>query len=66
MNKTYKARVEISLIVEMDVEAEHEDNAAAIAEEIVEENIPEDMGYCGYSVVNYGVRCIEAEEADDE
>lgn len=66
--KTYKARVEIGMIVEMEVEAVHEDNAAAIAETLANhlaayltccaEN---DMDFL-VDVANCAVRCTEVEE----
>lgn len=63
-NKTYKARVEVSLILEIGVEACHEDNAAAISEDIAEDIVKElvstvEYGGNGDYVANYGVKCIE-------
>lgn len=70
-DKIFKTRVEISLIVEFDVEACHEDNAAAAAEtvagdlasEMVKEIVYGDTGiYCA----SYGVRCTEASCEEEE
>lgn len=68
--KTYKVRVQMELIVEFEVDAVHEDNAAAIAErkvaedaEFVIENVLQNPFSCNeYAVPNCGVRCIEVEE----
>lgn len=68
-DKTYKTRVEISLIVEIDVEACHEDNAAFRAEEIGNDLAAEMVStieYEGkYYVPNYGCTCVEVEEASN-
>lgn len=65
--KCYKARVEISLMVEIPVWAIHEDNAAAIAEDIaagIAMNMTEAIEESGFDhVVNHGVNCTEVEEA---
>lgn len=70
--KTYKARVEISMVVEIDVVAVHEASAAPIAEEIamdlaakMTQTIEEDRDSGDY-VAAWGVRCTDVEEADYE
>lgn len=63
--KTYKARVELSLIVEFDVDAVHEDEAAATAEEILRvdsQNLIDTLNSVGYRVPNADVRCIEVND----
>lgn len=63
--KCYKARVEISLMVEIPVWAIHEDNAAAIAEDIAGNIVAESVStveYGGDFVTSYGVKCTEVEE----
>lgn len=63
--KTYKARVELSLIVEFDVDAVHEDEAAATAEEILRvdsQNLIDTLNSVGYHVPNADVRCIEVND----
>lgn len=64
--KTYKARVEVSMIIEMEIQAVHEDNAAAVAEECAlmnAEKMADDIrSYGCVQVPNFGVRVIEVEE----
>lgn len=64
--KTYKARVEVSMIIEMEIQAVHEDNAAAVAEECAlmnAEKMADDIrSYGRVQVPNFGVRVIEVEE----
>lgn len=64
--KTYKARVEVSMVVEMEVQAVHEDNAAVVAEECAlmnAEKIADDIrSYGRVRVPNFGVRVVEVEE----
>lgn len=63
--KTYKARVELSFIVELDVDAEHEDNAAAIAEEVVQidsQYLIDILKNGKYRVPNAACRCIEVND----
>lgn len=64
--KTYKARVEIALVVEFDIDAVHEDEAAVLAEESGWDNvkkIAEELNRV--KVVNYGAKCIEVEECSE-
>ena len=66
--KTYKTRVELSFIVELDVDAEHEDNAAAIAEEAVQidsEYLIDILKNGKYRVPNAACRCIEVNDYAD-
>ena len=70
-NKNYKARVEISLIVEIDdILAVHKDNAAALAElyasDLAHEIISHANEYESFHVKNHGVKCIEAIEEEEE
>lgn len=70
-NKNYKARVEISMIVEIeDIPAVHEDNAAAQAEGIGDDMasrfVLEAEEFEGCFVKNWGVRCVDAEEEEEE
>ena len=70
-NKNYKARVEISLIVEIeDISAIHEDNASAIAEDVGDDLasrfVIEAEEFDGCFVKNWGVKCIEAIEEEEE
>ena len=64
--KTYKARVEVSMVVEMEIQAVHEDNAAFVAEECAlmnAEKMADDIrSYGRVQVPNFGVRVIEVEE----
>lgn len=68
--KNYKARVEMSFIVEVDVEACDESEVCEEAEEIarndakyVVENILQNpFSTAGYYVPNYEVTCIDVEE----
>lgn len=67
--KTYKTRVEISLVVEIDVAACCDDNAGAEAEVIagdVAAELVSTVEYGGNFIANYGIRCIEVSEADYE
>ena len=69
--RTYKTRVELSLMLEIDVyNACHEDNAGAISEEIAtdlarrfanELQKDEDVYVC-----NWGVQCVDVEPVDYE
>ena len=78
-DKTYKVRVEIGMVVEIDVEAGHEDEAAAIAERIAQEKLSfegaqkiavdfeEESTYYydpDFRVANYGVKALDVEEVD--
>lgn len=66
--KTYKTRVEISLIVEIDADAICEDNAGAIAEDIAGDLATEMVStaeYGGHYVANWGVRCVDVKEDDE-
>jgi len=68
-NKTFKTRVEISLIVEIDVDACHEDNAAAIAEDVagdIAAELVSTVEYSGNFVANYGIRCTEVNCEEEE
>ena len=63
----YKARVELSLILEFSLDAVHEDEAAAVAEEIVSidsQDITDAMNK-RYRIPSIGVRCIEVEECSE-
>lgn len=63
--KMYKARVELSFVVELDVDAEHEDNAAAIAEEVVQidsQYLIDILKNGKYRVPNAACHCIEVNE----
>lgn len=68
--KTYKARVEMSFIVEIDVEAYDESEVWEEAEEIVRndakyvvENVLQNpFSTAGYYVPNYEVTCIEVDD----
>ena len=63
--KTYKARVELSLIVEFNVEAERDNEAEESAESIVRidsEYLIDTLKRVKYSVPNAAVRCIEVEK----
>lgn len=65
--KTYKARVELSLILEFSLDAVHEDEAATVAEEIVSidsQDITDAMSK-RYRIPNIGIRCIEVEECSE-
>ena len=59
----YKARVEIGIVMELDIEAIHEDNAATIAEEVAMSDIlfVEDPS----NVKNMEVRVLEVEEEEE-
>ena len=59
--KTYKVRVELSLIVEINLDAVHEDEAAAISEEIVwgEAQVIIKRMARNYRIPNAACRCIE-------
>ena len=60
--KMYRARVQIEIVVELDVLGVCEDNAAATAEEIVRcdsEYIMDGLRIMKYDVKNSGIRCIE-------
>lgn len=60
--KMYRARVQIEIVVELDVLGVCEDNAAATAEEIVgcdSEYIMDGLRIMKYDVPNSGIRCIE-------
>lgn len=64
--KTYKARVEIAFVVEFDIDAIHEDEAAALAEESGWDNVKEIAEELNrVRVVNYGAKCIEVEECSE-
>ena len=62
--KTYKARVELDLIVELNVDAVHEDEAAAIAEDIIWNEAYDIITTLTkhYRIPNVASRCIEVEE----
>ena len=63
--KMYKARVQIEIVVELDVLGVCEDNAVANAEEIVgcdSQYIMDGLRIMKYAVPNSGVRCIEVKE----
>ena len=77
--KTYKVRVEIGMVVDIDVNAGHEDEAAAIAERIAQEKLSfegeqkiavdfEEGSTCYYDpdfwVANYGVKALDVKEVD--
>jgi len=67
--KAYKARVELSLIVEFGVEAERDYEAEESAEAIVRidsEYLIDTLKRVNYSVPNAAVRCIEVEEYEPE
>lgn len=64
--KIYKARVEMSFVVEFDIDAVHEDEAAVLAEEAGWDNvknIAEELNRV--RVMNYGAKCIEVEECSE-
>lgn len=71
--KTYKVRVQMEMIVEFEVDAVHEDNAAAIAEEqvaedaefIVEDVLKHPFFTKGYAAISHGAKCIEVEECSE-
>ena len=66
--KMYKARVEMSFIVEFMVKATHEDEAAAMAEKSCNidareiESLLYDLNDIDYEIPNSGIRCIEVKE----
>ena len=62
--KTYKARVELDLILELNVDAVQEDEASATAEEIIwhEAHGVVNALLRNYKLPNVAVRCIEVEE----
>ena len=63
--KTYKARVELSFIVEFDVNAVYDDEAEMTAEEILRvdsQNLIDTLNSIGYHVPNADVRCIEVND----
>lgn len=64
--KTYKARVEISFIVEFDVQAAYDDDAENTAVECALKNagkVADDIrSYGRVRVPNYGARVVEVEE----
>jgi len=62
--KTYKARVELDLILELNVDAVHEDEAAATAEEIIwnESHDITTILAKHYRIPNIAVRCIEVND----
>lgn len=63
--KMYKARVQIEIVVELDVLGVCEDNAAANAEKIVgrvSQYIMDGLRIMKYDVPNSGIRCIEVEK----
>ena len=69
--KNYRARVEVSLIVEMyGIPAVHEDNASAQAEDIAEDIasrfVLKAEEFKGCFVKNWGVRCVDAELDKEE
>ena len=57
--KKYNVRVEVGFVVEVPVCAIHEDEAAAIADSMVQEMLPDGL------VDNYGCRAIEVEECSE-
>ena len=67
--KMYKARVQIEIVVELDVPGVCDDNAAANAEEIVgcdSQYIMDGLRIMKYVVPNSGVRCIEVKEYESK
>ena len=62
--KTYKARVELDLIVEINVDAVHEDEAVAISEEIVWDEAKDIIKRMtrNYRIPNVACRCIEVND----
>lgn len=70
-NKNYKARVEISMIVEIeDIPAAHEDNAAdsaeTIAQDIAAKTVRTAEEFEGCFVKNWCVECIDVEEEEEK
>lgn len=72
-DRTYKTRVELSMILEIDVhKACHEDNAGAIAENIAGDiavqmaHWYESQGDSDVYIPSWGVRCTDVEPVDYE
>ncbi len=64
--KKYKVRVEHSFIAEFDVDAVHEDEAAAIAERAGYQNLEAIIETLNrVHVPNYAVKCIEVNEYEE-
>lgn len=69
--KAYKTRVEISVVVEIDVAAASEDDAGFEAEETADQLVAEivsnaEYGGDGMFVPCWGVRCTEVTETEEE
>lgn len=68
----YKARVELSMILEIDVSACHEDNAGATSESIADDiamqmvHWYEAQGDSDVYIPAWGVRCTDVEPVDYE
>ena len=55
--KRYRVRVEVATVLEFDVDAVHEDEAAAIGEEMVFDMLPEECR-------TWNARCVEVAEEE--
>ena len=67
--KTYKARMELGIIVEFNVDAVYDDEAEMTAAEVLRidsQNVIDTLKNMGYRVPNADVRCIEVEEYEPE
>ncbi len=71
-DRTYKTRVELSMILEIDVIGCHEDNAGAISERVANDITADMVRWYesegdGYAYIpSWGVRCTDVEPVDYE